>query len=168
MKQSAPERFDEKVRIATTGCWEWIAYRNPCGYGQFGVNGKLMLAHRFSWSHHKGEIPNKMCVLHRCDNPACVNPDHLFLGTMNDNMQDMIAKGRDRKATGDKSASRLHPETRCRGENKPAAKLKSVDIPVIRRMISEGMPHRAIASIFKVSKPQISYIKNGQTWSHIH
>jgi hypothetical protein len=91
-------RFWEKVN-KTEGCWNWIASKRNKGYGAFVypsscgdiVQGR---AHRFSWEIHNGEIPAGMCVLHKCDNPACVNPDHLWLGTKADNNHDMIKKGR--------------------------------------------------------------------------
>ena len=84
----------------TSGCWLWTGSTNGCGYGQFTYNGKLEKAHRVSWQIHHGPLPlwsghtTGICVLHRCDVPLCVNPDHLFLGTQGDNVADMIEKGR--------------------------------------------------------------------------
>lgn len=87
-------RFFGKFKESPS-CWEWLAYRDRKGYGRFMVPGsKTSLAHRFSWELHRGPIPTGMCVLHRCDNPPCVNPAHLFLGTLQDNVRDMIQKGR--------------------------------------------------------------------------
>jgi hypothetical protein len=89
------ERFWTKVRRGSDGeCWEWTAYKNPKGYGRFSLNGRPGFAHRFAYKEAKGPIPSDLCVLHRCDNPACVNPDHLWLGTKADNNQDMFKKGR--------------------------------------------------------------------------
>jgi len=97
------ERFWTKVNKHTaTGCWEWTAGLTTTGYGQFSpgyeaeTSGreKSLKAHRTSWEIANGVIPRGMCVLHRCDNPKCVNPDHLFLGTKKDNTQDAICKGR--------------------------------------------------------------------------
>lgn len=88
------DRFWEKVR-KTDGCWEWLAYTCKFGYGRIGgVRGQVLDAHRVSWELHNGPIPEGICVLHHCDNPPCTNPDHLFLGTLSDNLADMYAKGR--------------------------------------------------------------------------
>jgi hypothetical protein len=80
-------------------CWEWQASVNLDGYGRFCLKGKRIRAHRLSWVLANGEIPEGMCVLHKCDNPPCVSPDHLFLGTRADNVRDMVQKGRCRSGT---------------------------------------------------------------------
>jgi hypothetical protein len=77
-----------------SGCWLWVNRTDKVGYGKFQRNGTQRLAHRVSWGLFRGEIPEGMWILHRCDNPSCVNPDHLFLGTVQDNHDDMRAKGR--------------------------------------------------------------------------
>jgi hypothetical protein len=88
------DRFWTKVQ-KSDGCWQWTAYRDPMGYGRFRLNGEARLAHRVSWEMHNGSIsPEDLCVLHKCDNPSCVNPDHLFLGDRIANVADMVAKGR--------------------------------------------------------------------------
>lgn len=92
-------RFETKYRKnEETGCWEWVCTLNRDGYGMFAMRvlrkGKAVLAHRASYSLYKTFIPEGLLVLHRCDNPCCVNPDHLFLGTSQDNFNDMVAKGR--------------------------------------------------------------------------
>ena len=90
------ERFWSKVRMGP-GCWEWASGKNPFGYGMFAVTRdrqrKWHMAHRYAWCLTFGEESDRL-VLHRCDNPSCVNPSHLFAGTQSDNVQDMIAKGR--------------------------------------------------------------------------
>jgi len=98
MRGTLRERFHEKwIPHPRRGCWIWIA-STINGYGCIGDgNGKVVRAHQISWRLHCGLIPPGLCVLHRCDNPLCVNPHHLFLGTKKDNSDDMIAKGRDRK-----------------------------------------------------------------------
>jgi hypothetical protein len=92
------ERFESKyeVMMDDRGCWEWTANRLPWGYGRIFKDGELKLAHRASYELHTGSIPNNMLVCHTCDNPSCVNPKHLFLGTDSDNTKDMILKGRNK------------------------------------------------------------------------
>ncbi len=96
MPRSTDERFFGKIEQPATGasCWIWAASRNPEGYGHFFFDGQVIGAHRYSWIRKFGAIPDGLCVLHRCDNPRCVNPEHLFLGTKDDNNQDKVKKGR--------------------------------------------------------------------------
>ena len=101
-------------------CWVWIACKNGYGYGSFFVSGILHGAHRVSWMIHKGDIPDKLNVLHKCDVPSCVNPHHLFLGTKSDNAYDMEAKGRSRRPSGDMHFSRSRPDLLARGDRNGA------------------------------------------------
>jgi len=80
--------------IIIDDCWIWMGSRSKKGYGVFNIKGKQKKAHRISYEFHKGEIPDGLFVCHRCDTPQCINPDHLFLGTNHDNMQDAMNKGR--------------------------------------------------------------------------
>ena len=93
MKQPLGDRFGTKVQSGS-GCWEWTGTRTKRGYGQLGVSGKTKWAHRVSWEINNGPIPDGLFVCHHCDNPPCVRPSHLFLGTHQDNMRDMAEKGR--------------------------------------------------------------------------
>jgi hypothetical protein len=91
------ERFS--IPEPNSGCWLWTGSPVGIGYGRIRANGRHWLAHRASWRVHRGRIPRGRCVLHRCDTPACVNPDHLFLGSLKDNAQDALRKGRNFFAT---------------------------------------------------------------------
>lgn len=101
-------RFEAKIKQPNAnGCMLWTAGRDTRGYGQFRLDGKQMGAHRVAWLLYRGEIPKGLHVLHKCDVTSCVNPDHLFLGTAQDNVSDMVAKGRAVKKGGRISSKKL-------------------------------------------------------------
>ncbi len=148
------DRFWEKVNVGgPDDCWEWTAWKNNKGYGQISYQGKLQLAHRFSWKLANEDPPGEMCVLHRCDNPLCVNPNHLFLGTQKDNMQD---KKRKRRTASQK------------GTENGKAKLTEENVLRIRELYSTGNYYqRELAVKYKVSRSQIKEIVNRKQWRHI-
>lgn len=102
------QAFAEKATQTEGGCIEWTGYRDRKGYGRYSGAGKEVLAHRIAYVMHYGSIPAGMHIMHRCDNPACCNPQHLFAGTNSDNMADMKAKGRSAKRFGAENANYRH------------------------------------------------------------
>lgn len=138
-----------------SGCWLWTGELDTKGYGAVVYLGRRYGAHRASWIVAKGEIPAGLCVLHKCDNPACVNPDHLFLGTKADNMADMIAKGR---------AIHNGPAKPRRGEECSHAKVTAKDVIAIR---AASGPQHNIARAYGISPQQVSRIKRGVRWAHV-
>jgi hypothetical protein len=137
--------FDSKV-IKGEGCWGWIASMDKDGYGNMMYNRKGIRAHRASWMIHFGDIPEGLWVLHKCDNPTCANPKHLFLGSAKDNNHDMIKKGRN-----------VMPS----GENHWGSKLNSLDVSKIKKLLSQGLPQDKIAHMFNVAQATIWRIKAG-------
>lgn len=96
----AKQKLFASIEKKANGCWEWKKARHRQGYGHFPYKKRLHLAHRISWLLHHGPIPEGICVLHKCDNPPCCNPDHLFLGTYQTNAIDCVQKGRAKRYTG--------------------------------------------------------------------
>jgi hypothetical protein len=156
------DRFLRKVE-KTESCWLWTAYRGVSGYGAFGFNGKVCRAHRVSYMLFVGEIPDGMCVCHRCDNRACVNPAHLFLGTHEENMVDAKRKGRITTSAAI-AASRFH---RPRGTAHHAAKLTEEDVVSLRKMRREGWSIPRLAKRFGVSFATVQSAASGKLWSHV-
>jgi hypothetical protein len=104
-------RFESKINKIPSGCWEWTGSRHKKGHGYFSIRNDVIYAHRFSYSLYVGRIPDGMLVCHRCDNGWCVNPDHLFVGTSQDNTDDMMIKGRNVFFSGSKCpTSKLSPD----------------------------------------------------------
>lgn len=93
----AIERLMSRYQVSDSGCWEWTGTKNAKGYGFIQADAKRWMTHRYSYHIHHGQIPDGMFVCHKCDNPKCINPDHLFAGTQKDNMNDMVKKGRAHK-----------------------------------------------------------------------
>jgi len=167
------QRFYALVSIPDPdGCWLWLgAGSGEMGYGMFSMYGKRLKAHRVSYEFHVGQIPEGMLVCHTCDNPKCVRPDHLWLGTNADNMRDMVEKGRaDRtKKAGDRSWSRNHPELVARGERQGRHKLTEVEVVEIRRRAVAGERRSGVrmAREYGVCQSTINYVISGHHWRHL-
>ena len=169
LNESDRIRFDAKwIPEPNTGCHLWSGSHNSYGYGRVvrthDSRQRITLAHRISWELSHGTIPHGLFVLHKCDTRACVNPAHLFLGTIADNNADRDRKGRHRVGVGDRHGSVTHPERVVRGEQHPKAKLSAADVDSIRRMISDGVGPRRIARMFGVAHGTVDFIKAGKTW----
>lgn len=148
MIDGLPDRITSKIwPEPMSGCWLWSGY-DVSGYGRtrFGARCNRVLVHRLIFETVVGPIPEGMCVCHRCDNPSCCNPDHLFLGTLSDNTQDMLAKGRG----GHKS-----------GERNPTSVLTDAEVRMIRRMVSAGESQAEVARRFCVTQSSVSRIAIG-------
>ena len=147
----ASARFWSKVCVVAGSCWEWIGALSGAGYGDFHIGeGSLhTLAHRFSFELHNGEIPDGLIVMHTCDNPCCVNPEHLRLGTMADNQCDMAQKGR----------------SGMRGERCPWAKLTDAYVREIRAAV--GVTNCDLARRYNISPSAIRNVRGGRAWRHI-
>lgn len=140
------ERFWRRVDVREPDdCWEWTGSKSSNGYGGIKVSGQDQYAHRVSWMLFHGSIPKGIHVLHRCDNPGCVNPNHLFLGTPADNAADRDAKGRQAK-----------------GERMGTAKLTPDKVLAIRE---SPLRQRELARMYGVDQSQISHIKHRESWA---
>lgn len=163
------QRFHSRYLKMQNGCWEWQAGKDQKGYGVITVDGKLIKAHRLSWILHHGPIPKHdsyhgVMVCHHCDNHACVNPDHLFLGLARDNNEDKMKKGRHSCGAGDHHRSVTRPDTIMRGDRHTQAKITDV----IARLIKYGTETgRELAKHFGIKESTVSNIRTGKTWRHI-
>jgi HNH endonuclease/helix-turn-helix protein len=137
-------------------CWLWTGCKDERpgkGYGEFRVNNKKTLTHRYSYLINVGAIPDGLLVCHRCDNPSCVRPEHLWLGTPKDNSQDCSKKGR---------------KNTPKGEDSVSSKLTEVEVREIKETYAAGgITHRELAKRYGVSRPHIGDIINGSRWPHI-
>lgn len=146
--QTEIDRFWARIKKTDT-CWLWQGGLRS-GYGQAFIRGKNTPSNRAAWMIQFGAIQAGMCVLHRCDVPACVRPDHLFLGTQLENIEDMKRKGRAAK-----------------GERSGPAKLTTPQVVVIKREIQRGVSDRALAAMFGVTYFTIRNIRLGRYWAHV-
>lgn len=157
-------RFMAKLRVAPSGCVEWTASKDGCGYGTFRVGSKIYRSHRLAFKWLGGNaVPEHGEIMHTCDNPACVNPEHLVHGSHTENMHDMISKGRDRKASGDRHYYRNNP-CLVRGERHNRHILTAEQVLEIR---ASDETHKAAAARFGVSESCIYHVRARHNWKHI-
>lgn len=140
------ERFWEKVD-KTGDCWLWTACRTSKGYGQFGIGRRVYPAHRIAFALAFEKPPDSLVVCHRCDNPPCVRPDHLFLGSQSDNLLDAFAKGRGFRLTADRN---------------PNTKLTDEQVATIRERVAAGERYTAIAPAFGVTPQYVGQLARGE------
>lgn len=141
-------QFFDNVK-KTNGCWEWTRGKTSAGYGAVWWGGKTEAAHRLSYRLHRGPIPEGMYVCHSCDNPACVNPDHLWLGSLQDNHKDMMLKERE-----------------YRGSQHHTTQITEDDVVAMRNLRASGMTPTEIANIYGLKRPMVSHICTGRNWKH--
>lgn len=143
----------ERMVIRQKGCWGWKGITHHSrGYGRLNFKSKntTIAAHRASWMIYRGSIPDGLHVLHKCDNPSCTNPDHLFIGTNFENVRDMVYKNRQAK-----------------GSYAGTSKLNEEQVLEIKSQLSGGIDKKTIAAEFGVTKECVYHIQIGKTWKHI-
>jgi hypothetical protein len=150
----------ERIKAAicvneSTGCWEWMKFREHNGYGRMRVNNKTQLCHRMSYEAFVGPIPDGLFVCHRCDNPPCCNPEHLFVGTNSDNQRDCVSKGR-----------WTHPVD-LRGTRHPLSKLNDDKVREIRRLCKNGISQSEVGRMFGVTQGAVWLIIHRKKWAHV-
>jgi hypothetical protein len=150
MRLTVAGRLQKYSRLnSDTGCVEWVGSRNTGGYGHLMVHGKLRTAHRVAFEIAHGPLPEGAHVLHRCDNPSCINPEHLFLGTHCENMADMKTKGRNISFQGERHAcARLTEE-------------------IVVRIRQDCRRHPEVAADYGVSRSTVAMIRRRKIWKHV-
>lgn len=146
----------ERSVVDSSGCWNWTWYKDINGYGKVTIDSKTWLAHRVSYIVFKGEFPDEMFICHHCDNPSCINPDHLFVGTMSDNMKDAYDKGI------------LHPANQFKkGEPNVNRKLTNDQVKEIKRLMGLGYQQKQVAKMYKVAPATIMRIMTKRMYKEI-
>lgn len=161
MNKTIEQRFWAKTSKQSNGCWQWTGATDTKGYGRFHVwRMGTILAHRYAWQLTNGLIPEGMFACHRCDNPACVNPEHIFIGTAEENTRDMLTK--QRHSRGESHGDKI------RRADRGNRKLSPDDVVAIRAELKRGERQRDIARAFGISQGAVSQINRGATWGHVN
>jgi len=151
-KTPAEERFWRYVeKIPFHACWEWVGGKNIFGYGRFNVDGKMQSAHRFSYGLRNPDFDRSLNICHRCDNPGCVNPDHLFAATQKENIADRDRKGRRKMSYGDRHYRSKITSDQAKEIKALKGKMKQTDI----------------AKKFGINRSNVARIISGKYWKHI-
>ena len=161
----AADRLGDKVDKSggPAACWPWSGWKSRKGYGQISTGRRTdprVYVHRLAWELANGPVPDGLFVLHRCDNPPCCNPGHLFLGTIADNNRDMTMKGR--------HGAVVRPERLPRGVGHGNAKLTDDDVRAIRAAWARGgLRQRDIAELYGVDQQVVWSVVHRRTWAHV-
>ena len=164
------ERFWAKIKITANPfkCWEWAVGKFKTGYGAFRVKGKTCKAHRVAYYLiHTFTESDKPFICHKCDNPACCNPSHLFLGTPKDNTQDKLSKNRGNLPVGDDHWCHKDPSKVRRGEAHSQSVLTEKEVREIRARYAAGAVQRQMAAEFRISTGTMRDIVHGKIWKHV-
>lgn len=147
MKESLEAKF---MKGKNNECWNWTHATSNHGYGSFTFNGKRYIASRLAYEIYIGPIEKGHHICHKCDNPKCVNPSHLFSGTIKENMSDMVKKNRSAK-----------------GQNHSQSKLNDRQVKIIKKLIKQNRKNIEIAAKFNINRRTVNHIKSETRWSHI-
>lgn len=162
-RNKARECINEHVVVnQKTECWEWKGEMSNKGYGRVWYMGDRFSAHRFSYMAFVGEIPSGKLILHQCDNPKCVNPNHLHPGTYRDNINEAVA--RNRACKGDLNGLRRHPESIVHGDNHPKSRLTSNQVKEMRLAYNNGVSSKELAQQYGIAQRTAQRALKGETW----
>lgn len=167
-KEEVLKRFLEKYKVEENGCWTWLGNKlQKSGYGRMWFNRKQDYAHRVSFWLFKDTLLEDHYICHTCDNPSCVNPEHLYQGTPTDNTNDKVNRKRCNAKSGNAHWSREKPHLVKKGNRHSSAKLSDVQILEIREKYANGVIARRLAEEYAVSEGHMNNIVHRKVWTHI-